>query len=133
MANIPATAPDTRTAGVTVSGLDHVVLYVKDPAASRRFYVDVLGLTVAHESGTHIFLHCGGQLLGLFAGGDGRTGRELNHLAFSVAAGSRDEIVAALKGAGIAVEGRRGDPDCIYFEDPDGHQLQVVPADRARS
>lgn len=26
---------------------------------------------------------------------------------------------------GIAVKARREDPRCIYFADPDGHQLQL--------
>ena len=32
-----------------------------------------------------------------------------------------------LERAGIKVHGREGDPHCIYFHDPDGHRLQLLP------
>jgi len=31
-----------------------------------------------------------------------------------------------LEEEGIMVEGRTGDPTCIYFDDPDGHRLQLL-------
>ena len=30
------------------------------------------------------------------------------------------------KAEGVAVRGRTGDPTCIYFDDPDGHTLQLL-------
>ena len=48
-------------------GIDHTVLHVKDVAKSRKFYLDVLGMTVNHEDATHAFLWCGGgQMVALF-------------------------------------------------------------------
>jgi len=37
-------------------GIDHTVLHVRDVARSRKFYLDVLGMTVNHEDATHAFL-----------------------------------------------------------------------------
>ena len=34
-----------------------------------------------------------------------------------------------LRAHGVEVSGRSDDEECVYFEDPDGHQLQVVPAE----
>jgi catechol 2,3-dioxygenase-like lactoylglutathione lyase family enzyme len=33
-----------------VTGIDHVVLHVGEIETSKRFYIDVLGFTIAHES-----------------------------------------------------------------------------------
>lgn len=126
----PSEAP-TRPA-VACSGIDHVVLNVRDVARSVAFYVGVLGMTVKSQSRGHAFLRCGHQLFGLFAAdSDEDTGRgmELSHLAFSVPAGTVAEIRAALAAHGVTANGRAGDPDCIYFDDPDGHRLQLVCPD----
>jgi catechol 2,3-dioxygenase-like lactoylglutathione lyase family enzyme len=116
---------------VRCTGIDHVVLYVKDPRESSRFYIDVLGLTAKRVSGGYAFLYCGNQLLGLFAGDDddNGAGREVSHLAFNVDRGTVAAVKAGLKARGIEVSGRSGDPDCIYFSDPDGHRLQLVISD----
>ena len=44
---------------IRTTGIDHVVLWVNDLERSKRFYMDVLGMTVAHESQWQSFLHCG--------------------------------------------------------------------------
>ncbi len=112
--------------------IDHVVLYVSDIRRSKKFYLDVLGMSVADESPRHLFLACGGQGFALFEPRDGaplETGRELNHLAFNVDAGTYEEIKAHLEAHGLEVTGRRGDDRCVYFRDPDGHRLQLVVPD----
>lgn len=117
---------------VACSGIDHVVLYARDVELSVRFYVDILGMTVKSQSSSHAFLHCGDQLFGIFAAdGDRDMGRgdELSHLAFNVPSGTSAEIKAALAAHGVKATGRGGDPDCIYFSDPDGHRLQLRSPD----
>jgi glyoxylase I family protein len=113
---------------LTVSGIDHVVLHVTDLARSRRFYTEILGMTIEHDYPHHLFLGCGKQRVALFTTDDKdgfQAGRDMNHLALN-AAGRHEEIVAALRERGVKVTGRTGDDRCIYFEDPDGHQLQIV-------
>lgn len=117
---------------VVCSGIDHIVLYVRDVERSVRFYVDVLGMTVKSQSSGHAFLRCGDQLFGVFAAdGDEDMGRgvELSHLAFNVDKGGVAAIKHALAARGVDAHGRRADPDCIYFNDPDGHSLQIVATD----
>ena len=116
-------------AALTVSGIDHVVFHVKDLARARKFYVDFLGLEVEHERDWQCFLKCGKQGIALFevdAGGEVHGGSEVNHMALRLDSGEYEQVKAILEGAGIEVRGRKGDPHCIYFHDPDGHQLQFL-------
>ena len=115
-------------AGVVTTGIDHVVLHVEDLKRSIDFYTDILGMSEHHGGAGHMFLRCGDQVIGLFEVGYGQdvnAGPELNHMAFNQSSGGYDEIKAVLEGHGIEVSGRRGDPRCIYFSDPDGHRLQL--------
>ncbi len=117
---------------LNTTGIDHIVLHVRNPVLSRAFYVDVLGMTVDHEGPGRIFLRCGSQLVGLFEAreGDEFTPRhDINHLALNVGTGTYDGIRGHLEAAGIEVRGRTGDDRCIYFDDPDGHTLQIVVPD----
>src|SRR5207244_3929221 len=51
-------------------GIDHVVLRVRDQTLSQKFYVDVLGCTVArvNERLSLIHLRCGDQMIDLVPG-----------------------------------------------------------------
>ena len=114
---------------LTVSGIDHVVFHVKDLARARKFYVDFLGMEVDHERDWQCFLKCGSQGVALFevdGGNDVHGGSEINHMALRLTDGDYARVKATLEHAGIEVHGRRGDPHCIYFHDPDGHQLQLL-------
>lgn len=116
------------------TGIDHVVLWVNDLERSKRFYKDFLGMTVAHENERQCFLWCGTQQIALFPARDGGrvTGSsELNHMALKLEAGEYEEVKARLESEGFEVSGRPGDDRCIYFNDPDGHRLQLLtPAEQ---
>jgi len=124
-------ATSTKSAvksSVATTGIDHVVLHVSDLERSIAFYTGILGMTEHHGGSGYMFLRCGNQVIGLFEVGHGqevKSGPELNHMAFNQSTGSYEEVKAVLKSHGIDVRGRRGDPRCIYFSDPDGHQLQL--------
>jgi catechol 2,3-dioxygenase-like lactoylglutathione lyase family enzyme len=114
---------------IRTSGVDHVVLHVNDVERSKKFYTDVLGMTVYREDDGQVFLHAGQQGVALFRKpGDAplTTGNDLNHLALSVATGSYESLKAELERNGVAVSGRPGQDRCIYFRDPDGHRLQLM-------
>ena len=116
-------------APLKVSGIDHVVFHVEDLARARKFYVDFLGLEVEHERDWQCFLKCGNQGIALFEVDDSEEvhgGSEVNHMALRLDSGEYVRVKATLEDAGIEVRGRKGDPHCIYFHDPDGHQLQFL-------
>jgi catechol 2,3-dioxygenase-like lactoylglutathione lyase family enzyme len=114
---------------IKTSGIDHVVLWVSDLERSKRFYIDLLGMTVHHESDWQAFLWCGEDQVALFQPRDGasvKTGAELNHMALRMEPTSYEEVKARLEQEGIEVSGRPGDSTCVYFNDPDGHRLQLL-------
>ena len=114
---------------IKTTGIDHVVLWVSDLAKSKAFYMDLLGMTVAHETDWQSFLWCGSDQVALFqTRGDMKTngGIELNHMALKMEPESYESTKARLEGVGVSVHGRTGDPNCIYFDDPDGHGLQLL-------
>jgi catechol 2,3-dioxygenase-like lactoylglutathione lyase family enzyme len=114
---------------IRTSGVDHVVLHTGDVARAKKFYTEVLGMTVYRENDRQVFLHAGDQGVALFRreGGTPMTaGNDLNHLALRVADGTYESLKAELERHGVAVTGRPGEEHCIYFEDPDGHRLQLM-------
>lgn len=117
-----------------VTGIDHVVLHVRDLEKSKKFYIDLLGFSVAHESSWQSFLTCGSQQVALFQMRDGseiHAGSEMNHMALRLEDGDYEDVKGILETAGVTVHGRPGDDRCIYFDDPDGHHLQVLtPAEQ---
>jgi catechol 2,3-dioxygenase-like lactoylglutathione lyase family enzyme len=114
---------------IKTTGIDHVVLWVSDLERSKRFYIDLLGMTVHHESDWQSFLWCGTQQVALFEQRNGdsvNAGIELNHMAMRMDPASYEAVKARLEEEGIEVGGRPGDPTCVYFNDPDGHRLQLL-------
>lgn len=114
---------------IQANGVDHVVLHVSDVERAKKFYTEVLGMTVYREDDSQVFMHAGQQGVALFQKqGDARltAGNDLNHLALNVASGDYETLKAELEKHGVAVSGRPGQDRCIYFRDPDGHRLQLM-------
>jgi len=114
---------------IQVNGLNHIVLHVQDVTRAKKFYTELLGMTVYRENDAQAFLHCGHQGVALFKKQGNiplTTGNDLNHLAFDVESGTYEALKAELEQHGVQVNGRPGDPHCIYFHDPDGHRLQLM-------
>jgi hypothetical protein len=51
---------------------------------------------------------------------------ELNHMALRMEPASFEATKARIEEEGLMVTGRPGDPNCVYFDDPDGHRLQLL-------
>ncbi|MEM7225857.1 MAG: VOC family protein [Pseudomonadota bacterium] len=118
-----------------IKEIGHAVLYVRDPEASAKWYVDLLGMEVVAEPSQFpaVFLSFGRRDhdIALFKSDDAKDhgGRELNHLAFELDGGLADlqafrrrlverrETITGTVDHGISYG--------IYFLDPDGHQLEV--------
>ena len=113
---------------IEASGIDHIVLHVSDVQRSKKFYTERLGMTVYRENDRQVFLHAGTQGVALFKrpAGTAAVAGDLNHLALNVASGNYESLKAELEAHGVKVGGRPGDDHCIYFNDPDGHRLQLM-------
>jgi glyoxylase I family protein len=119
-------------------GLDHVVLRVRDPAASQRFYVDLLGCTLDHvnEKISLTQLRFGDHLIDLLPatgeGGGPRSG--LDHFCLSIRCGDLGKVAEELRARGVTLEGeieeRRGafgTGPSLYILDPDGYVIELKP------
>ncbi len=114
---------------IEASGIDHIVLHCSDVERAKKFYTEILGMSVYREGGGQVFMHAGAQGVALFetAGEPApSSGRDLNHLALNVEGATYETLKAELESRGVAVSGRPGEDRCIYFRDPDGHRLQLV-------
>jgi glyoxylase I family protein len=119
-------------------GLDHVVLRVRDQAASQRFYVDLLGCTLDHinEKISLIQLRFGDHLIDLLpatsAGAGPRSG--LDHVCLSIRCDDLGKVAEGLRARGVTLEGeiveRRGafgTGPSLYILDPDGYVIELKP------
>ena len=128
---------------IEIRRIDHVVLRVRDVAASKRFYCDALGCTVERESealGLHQ-LRAGSSLIDLVpvagplgrlgGAGPGVEGRNVDHVALALVAFDADAIGAHLRSHGIEPSdggdryGAEGMGPSLYIRDPDGNVVEL--------
>ena len=125
-----------------IHGLGHQAINVKSLEASKKWYCEVLGLTVLHQDAMHVFLQVGTKenfgILALLGKPPGlepadptlRQGDKYNHFGFR--AQSSEEVfefaeylkiknVTILKGPYT-----RKDGSSVYFLDPDGYTLEYL-------
>ena len=121
-----------------LKALDHVGLKVRDLEKSLHFYQQ-LGLKVLRMKGPDAagvriaVLQVGNQELNVVCHPDFRPQREgnaagIDHFCFEVEAASMDEVVAALKRAGIGIAGgptARRDGAALFLVDPDGVRVEL--------
>jgi catechol 2,3-dioxygenase-like lactoylglutathione lyase family enzyme len=114
--------------------LNHTIVHVRDPEAAARFMSEVLGLPPAERVGPFLAVRTANGV-----GLDYMRGQEPihpEHYAFVVSDPEFDEIFARVKGRGLtwwADPFKRQPGECntrfggrgFYFDDPDGHFLEV--------
>jgi catechol-2,3-dioxygenase len=135
--NINLNASEYRLAsahytGCRNTGVHHVGLYAKDPSASAEFYQDLLGMQVVGGSGPE---HPLGASVFLCSRTDEESHEivllanpENAHVAFKVS--SLAELRAfhtrvVEKGIPIKFAFNHGVSFSFYFDDPDGHMIEV--------
>jgi catechol 2,3-dioxygenase-like lactoylglutathione lyase family enzyme len=116
-------------------GLRHVALNVRDLAAMKAFYVNVLGFEVEWEPDPdNVYLTSGRDNLALHrAGGEPGpdAGGALDHLGLIVASAELvDAWAGYLEAHHVALDmqpttHRDGARSC-YFRDPDGNRVQII-------
>lgn len=121
-----------------IDRLDHLVLTVRDVAATCRFYERVLGMQPIEFAPGRWALHFGGAKLNLHAA-EHPVDPNVRHatpgsadLCFVTGTGMAD-IVAQLGAAGVAIiegpvrrTGARGPLLSVYFYDPDENLIEVA-------
>jgi catechol 2,3-dioxygenase-like lactoylglutathione lyase family enzyme len=123
---------------IKIDHIAHVVLFVKDPEASARWYSDVLNMKITARAGDGpykggVFLSFGesDHDIALFKGEEGASkGKEFEHIGFRMSGTSMDDLrrnYAFFKERGVEIAEilDHGVSVGIYFYDPDGHMLEV--------
>ncbi|WP_421891762.1 VOC family protein [Marinoscillum sp.] len=115
-------------------------LYVQNLDRTREFYEGVLGLKViSHQNQRHIFFRLGTSVLLCFITEATRNETVLpphyaegkQHIAFEVAPGDYESVKRTVIERGVTITHEqewRPLVNSFYFEDPDGHVLEIVPA-----
>jgi catechol 2,3-dioxygenase-like lactoylglutathione lyase family enzyme len=115
--------------GFVVEGIDHVAVAVGDQQASEDWYRDVLGLRRAFadewgDTPVVVTSHNGG--MALFKA-PAVPGPLVRHVAFRVDRANFESARRDLAERGIRFEFQdHGAAHSIYFEDPDGLQLELT-------
>jgi catechol 2,3-dioxygenase-like lactoylglutathione lyase family enzyme len=126
--------PSTSEPLVQVRGVDHVVLKVRDPEVSVRWYSGLLGLAPERleewRRGEVLFVSVrvdGSTIIDLFQGEP--DGVNVDHVAFvvddvdlqAVADSGAFEVV----GGPAELWGAQGQGSGLYVKDPDGHTVEL--------
>lgn len=118
-------------------------LYAEDLDAAERFYVRVLGLSVARREGTrHVFLRAAGSMLLIFNPNESAVpppegaipvpphgAHGPGHVCFSAGEGGLDLWRRRLGDAGVGIEREvtwPHGPVSIYFRDPAANSLEIA-------
>ena len=114
--------------------LNHTIIPARDKRASARFLADILGLEVGPEWSHFVPVRTSNGVTLDYADA---TDFRRQHYAFLVSESEFDATLSRIKAAGIAfyadfnragsgrinhLYGGRG----IYFDDPDGHLLEII-------
>ncbi len=126
----------SATALGRIRGLDYTVIFMRDAAAMRRFYRDVMQFPVERELGPDWIEHrVGSNILALarphVARGDAPTpmGAASLQLAFRVTPPDVSRCEEELKAAGVSMMSPATDQPwghrTLFFRDPDGNILEI--------
>lgn len=127
---------DQQSAFEAIRAIDYTVIIVRDLEPMRRFYEDVLGLSLLRElSPNWIEYQIGGNTLALSRPGltasdaPVPTGTAALQLAFKVSVSQVDQCAEELARKGIAILSPPTDRDfghrTLFFRDPDGNLLEI--------
>ena len=129
---------------IEIGGIDHVVLRVRDLAASLEFYSGVLGCREERRLDALglVQLRAGNALIDLVPvdsplgreGGKapGEGGRNVDHIAFQVPEFDATRLRAHLESHGVepgevaSRYGAQGMGPSIYIRDPDGNVVELI-------
>jgi catechol 2,3-dioxygenase-like lactoylglutathione lyase family enzyme len=142
----------TSASPMTIHGIDHVVLRVRDMERMRQFYCDALGCRVEKiqdalglvqlRAGRSLidFVDVAGQLGRMGGAPPGREARNMDHLCLRVEPFDAANISAHLRAHGVTPGevvsryGAEGEGPSMYITDPEGNSIELKgPSSPARS
>jgi catechol 2,3-dioxygenase-like lactoylglutathione lyase family enzyme len=115
--------------------LNHTIVAARDKKASAEFLTGLLGLPEATTFGPFMVVQVDNDLTLDFADQEGEITPQ--HYAFLVGEAEFDEIFARIRDRGLEYwadpgHGRRGEINTrdggrgVYFDDPNGHNLEIL-------
>ncbi len=119
-----------------ITGLDHIVLAVRDVAQTVAFYHELLGFEAEVDAGGKWALHLGSQKINLQSVGNlpeiakntipgsGNFCALSSEDPFALAHRLRDAGIEVLQGP-VKRIGAQGDIMSVYFHDPDGNLVEI--------
>jgi glyoxylase I family protein len=128
---------------ITILGLDHIVLRVRDVAGMQRFYCDVLGCSVEKvqaeigltqlRAGRSLIdlVDVAGKLGRMGGAPPGAEGRNMDHLCLRVerldgaAVSAWLQASAVPPGEIVSRYGAEGDGPSMYITDPEGNVVEL--------
>ena len=124
---------------ISIEGIDHVAINVKDIDKSLKFYTKVIGLKVTQREpskpGIEYFLDCGPSLIGIIQAQDlndhhlfANEGLGANHFSFKIHANDFDNFIKHLEDNNVKIEfaKKRDKSWSLYFYDLDGNKLEAT-------
>ena len=114
--------------------LNHTIVHARDPAASAAFYAQLLGLPAPRTLAHFTIVTVGATSLDFIQATGEISSR---HFAFLVSEAAFDAIFGRLQQRGLpywadpfhhepGVINRWDDGRGLYFDDPDGHNLEII-------
>lgn len=112
---------------MTIRGLNHITLAVKDVGRSVQFYQDVLGFTLRARWPDGAYLEAG--TLWLCLSRDDAVSQSVyadyTHIAFNVAAEDFDAVAQRVQDHAEIWKANKSEGASLYILDPDGHRLEL--------
>jgi len=128
------------SATFTPLGLDHVVLRVRDQAASRKFYMETLGCTVdrVNERISLVHLRFGEHFIDLLPVDPAQPAEaaraRMDHVCLSIRCDDLKRLADDLRARGVHLEGdvvqrygAYGSGPSLYLRDPDDYVVELKP------
>ena len=114
--------------------LNHTIVHARDPATTAAFLTEILGLPPAKQLGHFTVVQVGETSLDLIAGDGAIASR---HFAFLVSEDEFDAIFGRIVARGLpwwadpfhaepGAINRWDDGRGVYFDDPNGHVLEIL-------
>lgn len=113
-------------------GISHITLAVRDLDQSSRFYVDVLQCRLVARWPRGAYLVAGDTWLALALDSEARDAGlpECTHIAFSVHEADFPAVSQRIRDSGARIwRENASEGESIYFEDPNGHKLEIHVGD----